>query len=119
LARRKGMNKTLYQKKCIPCQGGIPPLNKDEIDILVKELNINWEIYKGKELRKEYVFTTYKEAITFVNNVAELAEDEGHHPFIHINYKKVLIILFTHKISGLHENDFILASKCDLLHRRL
>ena len=113
------MNKTLYQKKCIPCQGGIPPLNKDEIDILVKELNINWEIYKGKELRKEYVFTTYKEAITFVNNVAELAEDEGHHLFIYINYKKVLIILFTHKISSLHENYFILASKCDLLHIRL
>ena len=113
------MNKTLHQKRCIPCQGGIPPLNKNEIDVLVKELNINWEVYKSKELRKEYVFKTYKEAIIFVNNVAELAEDEDHHPLIHINYKKVLVILFTHKISGLHENDFILASKCDLLHRRL
>ena len=113
------MNKTLHQKRCIPCQGGIPPLNNNEIKILIKELNIDWEVYKSKELRKEYVFKTYKEAILFVNNVAELAEDEGHHPFIHINYKKVLISLFTHKISGLHENDFILASKCDLLHRRL
>ena len=53
----------------------------------------------------------------FVNNVAELSEDEDHHPFIHINYKKVLIILFTHKISGLHENDFILAYKCDWLYK--
>ena len=77
------MNKTLHQKRCIPCQGGILPLNKNEIDVLIKELNINWEVYKSKELRKEYVFKTYKAAIIFVNNVAELAEDEGHHPFIY------------------------------------
>ena len=109
----------ISQKKCIPCQGGIPPLNKKGIDKYIKELNSNWKAHKGKEIRKEYVFKKYKEAIVFVNNVAELAEDEGHHPFIHINYKKVLIILFTHKINGLHENDFILASKCDLLYRKL
>ena len=109
----------ISQKKCIPCQGGIPPLNKNEINNFIEELNSDWKAHKSKEIRREYIFKTYKEAIIFVNNVAELAEDEGHHPFIHINYKKVLIILFTHKISGLHENDFILASKCDLLHRRL
>ena len=109
----------ISQKKCIPCQGGVPPLNKNEINHFIEELNSDWEVHKSKEIRKEYVFTTYKEAIIFANNVAELAEDEGHHPFIHINYKKVLVILFTHKISGLHENDFILASKCDLLDRRL
>ena len=86
-------------------------------DAYIKELDSNWIVYKDKEIRKEYIFETYKEAIIFANNVAQLAEDEGHHPVIHINYKKVLIILFTHKISGLHENDFILASKCDLLHR--
>ena len=109
----------ISKKKCIPCQGGIPPLNKNEINNFIEELNSDWKVHKSKEIRREYIFKTYKEAIIFVNNVAELAEDEGHHPFIHINYKKVLIILFTHKISGLHENDFILASKCDLLHRRL
>ena len=106
-------------KTCIPCQGGIPPLNKKEINNFIKELDSDWKVYKSKEIRKEYMFKTYKEAIIFVNNVAELAEEEGHHPFIHINYKKVLIILFTHKINGLHENDFIVASKCDLLHSRL
>ena len=109
----------INQKKCVPCQGGIPPLNKKKINNFIKELDPDWEVHKSKEIRKEYIFKTYKSAIIFVNNVAALAEDEGHHPFIHINYKKVLIILFTHKISGLHENDFILASKCDLLHRRL
>ena len=105
----------MTQKKCMPCQGGIPPLNKNEINNFLLELNSDWKVYKSKEIRREYVFKTYKEAIFFVNNVAELAEDEGHHPFIHIDYKKVLIILFTHKINGLHENDFIVASKCDLL----
>ena len=109
--------KIITQKKCIPCQGGIPPLNKNEINHFIEELNSDWKVYKSKEIRREYIFKTYKEAMIFVNNVAELAEDEDHHPFIHINYKKVLIILFTHKISGLHENDFILAYKCDLLYK--
>ena len=109
----------ISQKKCIPCQGGVPPLNKTEINNFIKELNSSWTVHKSKEIRKEYAFKTYKEAIVFVNHIAELAEDEGHHPFIHINYKKVQIFLFTHKISGLHENDFILASKCDLLHKKI
>ena len=106
----------MINKKCIPCQGGIPPLNKKEVDSFLKELDLGWEVYMGKQIRKEYVFATYKDAIVFVNHIAELSESEGHHPFIHINYKKILVILFTHKIDGLHENDFILAYKCDLLH---
>ena len=105
----------INKKTCVPCQGGIPPLNKNQISSLIKVLDSNWEVIDLKELRKEYVFGKYTDAISFVNNVATLAEEEGHHPFIHINYKKVIIILFTHKIDGLHENDFILASKCDLL----
>ena len=105
----------INQKKCIPCQGGVPPLNKQEVDIFIKQLDSGWEIHQNKRIQKEYTFNTYKEAITFSNNIAKLSEDEGHHPFIHINYKKVIIIIFTHKINGLHENDFILAYKCDLI----
>lgn len=105
----------ISQKKCIPCQGGIPPLNESEINSLIKEIDVGWKVFDGVQLRKEYIFKTYKEAMVFVNDVAALSEAEGHHPFIHINYKTVIIILFTHKINGLHENDFILASKCDLL----
>jgi 4a-hydroxytetrahydrobiopterin dehydratase len=100
-------------KKCTPCQGGVPPLNKQEISVLFSDLSDGWEVYEDKELRKEYFFNTYKDAISFVNILANLSEEEAHHPFIHINYKKVVVILFTHKINGLHENDFILASKCD------
>ena len=107
----------INKKKCIPCQGGIPPLNEQEINILIKELDPCWKVYQAKEIRKEYVFNTYKETMIFVNHIAELAENEGHHPYIHINYKKVVVILYTHKINGLHENDFILASKCDVLYR--
>ena len=75
--------------------------------------------HEAEEIRKKYIFTQYTDAIIFTNKIAELSEKEGHHPFIHINYKKVIIILFTHKINGLHENDFILASKCDLLFKSL
>ena len=103
----------INKKKCIPCQGGTPPLNPKEINRLINQLEDGWRAYKNKEIRKEYVFTQYNNAIVFTNKIAELSEKEGHHPFIHVDYKKVTIILFTHKIKGLHENDFILASKCD------
>ena len=72
-----------------------------------------------KKLRKKYLFSKYTDAIVFSNKIADLAEEEGHHPFIHINYKEIVIILFTHKINGLHENDFILAAKCDLILKSL
>tara|TARA_B100000700_G_C14923783_1_gene798383 strand:+ start:247 stop:582 length:336 start_codon:yes stop_codon:yes gene_type:complete len=109
----------ISKKKCIPCQGGIPPLKNKEIDILMKQLSDNWKVYKNKEIRKEYIFKKYTDAINFSNQIANLSEKEGHHPFIHINYKKVIIILFTHKIHGLHENDFIIAAKCDIIFKLL
>ena len=105
----------ISNKKCIPCQGGVPPLEQKEINILITKLEDGWKVCMNKEIRKEYIFTKYTDAIIFTNKIAELAEKEDHHPFIHINYKKVTLILFTHKINGLHENDFILASKCDLI----
>ena len=73
----------------------------------------NWDVLDGKRIVREFVFISYLEAIKFVNLVADLSEFEGHHPYIHINYKTIKIILFTHKINGLHENDFLLASKID------
>ena len=103
---------SLNKKKCVPCQGGIPPLNAKEINVLINQLN-GWYVEDNKKLKKEYEFSSYIDAISFVNSVAKLAEDEQHHPYIHINFKKILVIMFTHKIDGLHENDFIMASKCD------
>ncbi|MDG2139580.1 MAG: 4a-hydroxytetrahydrobiopterin dehydratase [Flavobacteriales bacterium] len=109
----------IAEKKCIPCQGGIPPLKSKEIRKLLIHLENGWEVYKDKEIRKKYLFSKYTDAIVFSNKIADLAEEEGHHPFIHINYKEIVIILFTHKINGLHENDFILAAKCDLILKSL
>ena len=103
---------SLNKKTCVPCQGGIPPLNAKEINVLIKQL-YGWYVEDNKKLKKEYEFSTYVDAINFVNSVAKLAEDEQHHPYIHINFKKILVIMFTHKIDGLHENDFIMASKFD------
>ncbi|MBE51138.1 MAG: 4a-hydroxytetrahydrobiopterin dehydratase [Flavobacteriales bacterium] len=103
----------LEKKTCIPCQGGIPPLEENEINKLMQNLKDGWVVEDNKKLKKEYIFDQYMDAIKFTNQVAELSENEGHHPYIHINFKRVTIILFTHKIDGLHENDFIMAVKCD------
>ena len=101
------------QSECIPCQGGIPPLKSNEIQTFLKLIDNNWSVINNKELVRNFKFDNYKSAIKFTNSVAELAENEGHHPYIHINFKIVKIMLFTHKIEGLHENDFLLASKID------
>ena len=105
----------LNNKKCVPCQGGIPPLNADEISVYIKKINSEWSIKEDKKIIKNFNFGTYKSAIKFSNQVAELSESQGHHPYIHINFKQVKIILYTHKIGGLHENDFLMASKIDKL----
>ena len=75
--------------------------------------------FLNKKLNKNYDFSEYNDAVNFLNSVADMAENQGHHPFIHLNYKTVKIILFTHKINGLHENDFLMANKIDYIHSKL
>ena len=103
-------------EKCIPCQGGIPPLNKEEIKKFKNLVDNDWNVENDKKIVREFVFSDYQTGINFTNKVAELAEDEGHHPYIHIIFKKIRVILFTHKIDGLHENDFLMASKIDKMY---
>jgi 4a-hydroxytetrahydrobiopterin dehydratase len=103
------------KKNCIPCQGGIPPLNDSEIKSFKKLVDESWKVSESKQIISEFNFSEYPKAIKFTNKIAELAEEEGHHPYIHINFKTVKVILFTHKIDGLHENDFLMASKIDKL----
>ncbi len=111
----------LKQKKCVPCETGTPPLTKDQYEPLLKQLNLDWEVIGGKKqgastkLKHEFKFKDFVEAISFVNKTADLAEAEGHHPNFHIYYSKVVIDLYTHKINGLSENDFILAAKIEEL----
>lgn len=114
----------LINKKCVPCEGGAKPLSHEEIEKYLSQVP-NWQLTEdkspnvqklglGAKIGKVFKFKDFIGAINFVNNVAEIAEGEGHHPDIHINYNKVLLELSTHAIGGLSENDFILAAKVDV-----
>lgn len=105
----------LLSKKCIPCSVGTPPLNEEEVKEHHKSLKEGWKVIDFKRIEKTYKFKNFAEALDFTNKVGELAEEEGHHPNIHLSWGKVVIKLWTHKIDGLHENDFILAAKIDEL----
>ena len=105
----------LTEKKCVPCEEGTPPLAKEKVEEYLKEIG-GWESKEDKLIVKTFNFKSFKEAIEFVNQVAVIAEEEGHHPDIHVHYKKVTLELFTHAINGLSENDFIMASKIDMMH---
>lgn len=105
----------LLNKKCVPCEGGTPLLGEEEIKRYMTELKEGWEVLENKKIKKLFKFKNFKEAIVFINKVADLAENEGHHPDIAIHYNKVDIIIWTHAIRGLSENDFILAAKIDLI----
>lgn len=105
----------LSKKNCIPCQGGIPPLKGKELLELQKQLGNGWKVIDEHHLEKEYLFKDFVEALAFTNKVGELAEQEDHHPDIHLAYGKVILQSWTHKIDGLSESDFILAAKCDTI----
>ena len=108
----------MINKKCVPCQGGIPPLKEKEINLYLKKINNKWLVENNIKILREFSFELYSQAIEFSNKVAKLAEQEDHHPHIHINFKKVIIYLFTHKINGLHDNDFIMAAKIDKIFEK-
>jgi 4a-hydroxytetrahydrobiopterin dehydratase len=105
--------KDLLKKKCLPCEVGGVALTREEAEGYLAELT-GWNVDENfKIIFKKYKFKDFIGAINFVNNVAEIAEEEGHHPDIHIFYNKVVLELTTHAIGGLSENDFILATKID------
>ena len=104
----------LSSKDCVPCRGGVPPLQGEEIKRLLAQLN-GWEVVQEHHLKKNYSFADFAEALKFVNRVGELAEEQGHHPDICFGWGKVEVTIWTHKIDGLTESDFILAAKIDEL----
>jgi len=103
----------LAQKKCVPCQGGIAPLAGEKLESYKPKIGKDWKIINSHHLEKEFRFKDFKQALEFTDKVGELAESQGHHPDILLTWGKVKISLFTHKIDGLHENDFIMAAKID------
>jgi len=105
----------LINRKCRPCEGGIPALKPDEINEFKKQISNDWSITDNNKISKEFLFVSYRHTIDFVNKVADLAEEEGHHPVMHVFYGRILIELWTHAIYGLSENDFIVAAKIDMI----
>ena len=103
----------LAKKTCIPCKGGVPPLQGTKLDDLLEKLKNNWKIIKEHHLEKNYSFKNFKEALDFTIKVGELAENQGHHPDIFLAWGKVKLTIWTHKIDGLTESDFIFAAKAD------
>lgn len=110
-------NMNLAEKKCVPCEGGTPPLTETEINHNRPHVP-GWIVVHNKTLTKEYTFSNFVKAIAFVDAVADIAELESHHPDIHISYNKVSLELWTHAIGGLSENDFIVAAKINALRPR-
>lgn len=103
----------LNDQKCVPCSIGAEPLNHIEIENYLKSLSEGWTNLEDKKIEKTFKFKDFKSALDFTNAVGEIAEEEGHHPNISLGWGYVKITLSTHKIKGLHLNDFILASKID------
>ena len=103
----------LANKQCVPCRGGVAPLKGDIILQLLAELDDGWRVVDEHHLEKQYLFPDFREALQFTNRVGELAEAQGHHPDIYLTWGKVRLTIWTHKIDGLTESDFVFAVKAD------
>lgn len=109
------MSEALAQKVCTPCQGGIPPLDRETAQRYLAQTP-GWTLAEdATRIERKYSFRDFRDALAFVDRVGALAESEGHHPDIAFGWGYATIVLYTHKIKGLHENDFILAAKIDAL----
>ncbi|ADV61721.1 pterin-4-alpha-carbinolamine dehydratase [Isosphaera pallida ATCC 43644] len=106
----------LTAKRCVPCEGGVPKLDRAQAEAL-RAQTPNWTLSEdGRKIRREWVVRNFMAGMDFLNKVAALAEEEGHHPDLHlVGYRHLAIEIWTHAIDGLSENDFILAAKIDAL----
>ena len=105
----------LASKTCIPCRGGVPPLTGAPLRKLQDELANGWKVIEGHHLEKDYRFEDFRAALDFTNRVGEMAEEQGHHPDVELSWGRVKLLVWTHKIDGLTESDFIWAAKADQL----
>ena len=104
----------LASKTCVPCRGGVPPLAGPELEALRRQVP-GWSVINGHHLQRGFAFSDFRAALGFVNQVGALAEEQGHHPDIYLAWGKVEITIWTHKIDGLTESDFVLAAKISRL----
>lgn len=103
----------LGKRDCVPCKGAVPPLVGEAVHSLLQQLANGWEVVDEHHLVKAYRFKNFREALDFTNRVGELAEEQGHHPDIHLAWGLVKLVVWTHKINGLTESDFVFAAKAD------
>jgi len=105
----------LAEKDCVPCKGGVPPLKGKDLTRLAGELRDGWRVVDEHHLEKEFTFPDFRQALGFTNKVGELAEAQNHHPDIFLGWGRVKLTIWSHKINGLTESDFVLAAKADQL----
>lgn len=106
----------LAAKRCVPCKGGVAPLKGAELQALHGQLGSAWDVVGEHHLEREYKFTNFREALAFVNQVGEMAEEQNHHPDLLLAWGRARVTIWTHKIDGLTESDFVFAAKCDQLY---
>ena len=107
----------LAAKDCIPCKGGVPPLKGVALQELSAQLGHGWKVVDEHHLEKQFTFKDFKQALEFTNKVGAVAEAQGHHPDIYLAWGKVGTTIWTHKIDGLTESDFVMAAKIESLPR--
>ena len=107
----------LAEKQCVPCKGGVSPLTGSELAPLAAEIP-TWVVIEGHHLDRNYTFDNFRKALDFTNQVGELAEEQGHHPDIYLTWGRVGVKLWTHKIDGLTESDFVMAAKIEKLFEK-
>ena len=106
----------LAERNCEPCRSGVPPLSAEEMEPLLGQLDAGWEVVDDHHLRRTFRFKDFVRAMAFADRVGDMAEEQGHHPDLHIAWGRVGVEIWTHKIKGLHEADFVFAAKCDTLY---
>jgi 4a-hydroxytetrahydrobiopterin dehydratase len=109
------MPSELASRRCVPCRGGTLPLAGAALESLREQLGGDWRVVDGHHLEKEYRFPDFRRALDFTNRVGALAEDQNHHPDVHLAWGRVGLTIWTHTIDGLTESDFVLAAKADAL----
>ena len=104
---------SLADNQCVPCRGGVPPLEPAKVQELLGQLGQGWELNADGHIERLYEFKDFAEALAFVNAVGAIAEKEGHHPDLYLAWGRCKVEIWTHKIHGLTESDFYLAAKAD------
>ncbi len=107
---------SLADRDCVPCKGGVPPLTPEQRAPLLAQLE-DWQVVDGHHLRRVYSLRDFATALTLVNRIGDIAEEQSHHPDIELAWGKVGVTIWTHTIDGLTENDFIFAAKCDRAYK--